>query len=146
MGAGPLLGNVSPPLGRLLLACPLVYALLPFVSLDQGISSGIADSREVIVQSERDWETLWKRHAPTGPPPPPVNFAKEQVIGVFAGQRPTAGYRVEITKVERESDGLTVVYRIESPPQDAIVAQQLTQPFHLVRLPALGLPIRFNKL
>ena len=146
MTAGPLRENVSHLPGRYLLAGQFVFALMPFVSLDKGTHSGIADPREVVVQSEREWETLWKQHAPTGPPLPSVNFAEEQVVGVFAGQRPTAGYRVEIVKVERESSGLDVVYRIESPPQDAIVAQELTQPFHLVRLPALGLPVRFKKL
>jgi len=49
-------------------------------------------------------------------------------------------------RVERESGGLSIVYRIESPAKDAMVAQVLTQPFHLVRLPRLGLPMRFKKL
>jgi hypothetical protein len=146
MAAGLSWNHVSQSPGRFLPACQIVVALLPFVSFDKGTSSGIVEPREVVVQSEREWEALWKQHAPDGPSPLPVNFAKEQIIGVFAGQRPTAGYRVEIVKVERDSGGLTVVYKIESPPQDAIAAQQLTQPFHLVRLPALGLPIRFNKL
>jgi len=146
MTTGPLRENVSPPLRRFLLASPIVFVLVPFVFLDKGTHSGITDPREVVVQSEREWETLWKQHAPAGRPLPSVNFANERVVGVFAGQRPTAGYLVEIVKIEREIGSLDVVYRIESPPQDAIVAQELTQPFHLIRLPVLGLPIRFKKL
>src|SRR5262245_13182995 len=91
---------VSRAAGRFLFACPIIFTLLPFVSLDQGSTSGIASPREVVVRSEREWVSLWKQHASAGRPLPPVNFAKEQVVGIFAGQRPTAGYRVEIVKVE----------------------------------------------
>src|SRR5438093_10996751 len=95
-----------------LVSCQTVLALLPFVSIGQGTASGIIDRREVVVQSEQQWQKLWNEHAPTGAPPPPIDFTKELVVGVFAGQRPTARYRVEIVRVERErgrrSSGLRV--------------------------------------
>ena len=141
----PLLISVPGMVYYVLVSCQAVLALLPFVSIGQGTASGVIDRREVVVQSEQQWQKLWNEHAP-GAPPPPIDFTKELVVGVFAGQLPTAGYRVEIVRVERESGGLSIVYRIESPAKDAMVAQVLTQPFHLVRLPRLGLPVRFKKL
>ena len=142
----PLLISVPGMVYYVLVSCQAVLALLPFVSIGQGTASGVIDRREVVVQSEQQWQKLWNEHSPGGAPPPPVDFTKELVVGVFAGERPTAGHEVEIVRVERESGGLSVVYRIESPAKDAMVAQVLTQPFHLVRLPRLGLPVRFKKL
>jgi hypothetical protein len=137
--------NVAASTGPALASFQIVLALVPFVSIGEGTASGIADPREVVVRSEQEWKTLWRQHAPSGPPPA-VDFRKEIVVGVFAGQRPTEGYRVEIVRVERESEGFSVVYRVEGPAPDALAAQVLTQPFKLVRLPGLGLPVRFKKL
>ena len=57
------------------------------------------------------------------------------VLGVFSGERPTGGYQVEITRTERTNTGLTVYYREEKPPADALVIQVIRQPYHLIRLP-----------
>ena len=141
----PLLISVPGMVYHVLVSCQAVLALLPLVSIGQGTASGIIDRREVVVQSEQQWQKLWNEHAP-GAPPPPIDFTKELVAGVFVGQRPTAGYQVEIVRVERENGVLTIVYRIEDPPKDSMVAQVLSQPFHLVRLPGPALPVKFKKL
>jgi hypothetical protein len=66
------------------------------------------------------------------------------VVGVFLGTRPTAGFQVEITGV-REQDGALVVEYVERrPPSDAMVAQVLTAPFHLVTVPRHEGPVRFT--
>ncbi|PYV40358.1 MAG: hypothetical protein DMG09_06915 [Acidobacteria bacterium] len=59
-----------------------------------------------------------------------MDFTKELDVLVFADQRPIAGYRFEILRVERESGVLTIVYGIENPPKDSTVSQVLSQPFH----------------
>ena len=120
------------------------YSPISFVSIGQGSASGIVDPREIVIQSEQEWWDLWKHHAPSGSPPP-VDFATELVVGIFAGQRPTSGYQVQVVTVERVGAETSVIYQIKSPPKDALVAQVLTQPFHLIRLPRLGLPIRFKR-
>jgi hypothetical protein len=117
-----------------------------FVSIEQGSMSGIVDPREVVVETEQEWQALWRQHAPTGASMPHVDFATHLVAGIFAGQHPTSGYRVQIVSVERENAQITVIYyQIEGPAKDAIVAQVLTQPFLIIRLPRLGLPIRFKR-
>jgi len=118
----------------------------PFVSIQRGTQSAIIEPREVVLESDTEWRALWARHVASAIPPPPADFAREIVVGVFAGQQPTAGYQVEIVSVDREPAEMVVRYRIEGPPSDALVAQTLTQPFHLVRLARLGLPVRFHKL
>src|SRR5574341_854685 len=110
-----------------------------FVSIEQRSTSGIVDPREIVIQSEPEWQALWRQHATVGAPLPCVDFATHLVVGIFAGQRPTSGYRVQIVSVEREHAQITVIYQIEGPAKDAIVAQVLTQPFLLIRLTRLGL-------
>ena len=142
----PLLMSVSGMVDPILVSCQTALALLSFVSIGQGTASAIVERREFVVQSEEDWKKLWTRHAPNGAPLPAVDFTSELVVGVFAGQQASAGYQIEIVRIERESGGLFVVYRIESPAKDAMVAQVLTQPFHFVRLRNLGLPVQFRKV
>src|SRR2546426_10791265 len=122
---------------HVLVSCQAVLALLPLVSIGQGTASGIIDRREVVVQSEQQWQKLWNEHAP-GAPPPPIDFTKELVVGVFAGQLPTAGYRVEIVRVERESGGGSGVFWVGEPAEGGKVCPVPPQPLHPVRFARLG--------
>lgn len=124
--------------------CWSADCLVPFVSISQGAASGIADPQEIVIESEQEWQKLWERHDPSGSAAPRVDFATQVVVGIFAGQRPTAGYQVQIVKVEREKNRIIVIYQLKSPPTDALVAQVLTQPFIIIRIPRLNLPIQFK--
>ncbi|PYV10029.1 MAG: hypothetical protein DMG07_21895, partial [Acidobacteria bacterium] len=65
--------NAAASFGPVLASCQIALALLPFVSIGEGTASGIVDPREVVVESEQQWKTLWKQHAPSAPLPPPVD-------------------------------------------------------------------------
>ena len=117
---------------------------MPFTSLARGPISRITQPRNAVIQSAGEWHDLWSRHAPDTSPPP-VDFATDVVIGIFAGERRTAGYDVQIVAVERGPVDVAVVYQVRAPRSDAVVAQVLTSPFHLVRLPRQGLPFRFEQ-
>ncbi len=121
------------------------HAPIAFHSIAQGTASGIVAPQEVVIQSAPAWQELWQQHAPLGPPPPPIDFATELVVGIFLGQQPTAGYQVEVVQVEAGDTEVHVIYQVQMPPPDAVVAQVLTQPFHLIRMPRVGLSIRFER-
>jgi hypothetical protein len=74
-------------------------------------------------------------------PSPAIDFAKEGVLAVSMGQRPTAGYGLALQDdTVTIADGVgTVVVRFEEPAPGAILAQVLTSPCLLVRLPKQGL-------
>jgi hypothetical protein len=74
-----------------------------------------------------------------------VDFSKEMVVGVFLGSRPTAGYTLEIVSATQDGGKLTVRYREASPPRDAITAQVLTSPYHIVALPFFPGEVKFEK-
>jgi len=80
-------------------------------------------------------------HAP--PPPPAVDFTTEMVVALFLGERPTGGYEIEVTQVERTDRGLAVRFRVKKPDAGAMLMQVLTQPFHLIELPRVDESLTF---
>jgi hypothetical protein len=128
----------------------LIAALLqpltaPLRILDRGPQSLIATERLVVARDDGEWSRLWAAHAPTRPRPP-VNFATEMVVGVFAGTRPTAGYAVEIAGW-REAAGVVVVgYREAAPGRDLMTAQVLTSPYELVTIPQHAGQLTFERV
>ncbi|MBE3586111.1 MAG: protease complex subunit PrcB family protein [Thermoanaerobacter sp.] len=67
-------------------------------------------------------------------------------IFIAAGEKPTAGYRVEITGIHDDGRGkLTVHYRVAGPPPGSVVAQVITHPCVLARIPAGGAAPEFRE-
>jgi hypothetical protein len=101
----------------------------------KGANSRITQVRRVSVKDDATWQALWREHAGSDQNRPPVDFAKEMVLGAFAGERLTAGYVVTIQSLEPRGSQLLVHVREASPGPGEVTAQVLTQPFHLVRTP-----------
>jgi hypothetical protein len=104
---------------------------VPFTTVARGQQSAVEERREVVVRTAAEWKALWKEHSPDEPLPK-VDFEKSIVVGVFTGMRPTGGYAVEITAIDRDGEGLVVSWRETKPAADAMLSQMLTFPFHLV--------------
>ena len=128
------------------LAAALVAAILmqgqdpAFRLIDRGGQSGIEDARRVVVTTPGQFAALWREH--TQKPVPPVDFAKESVVGIFLGTRATAGYGVEIVSIERSASGTLVRCHETAPPPGAMTAQVLTFPYLSAAIPALVPPVR----
>jgi hypothetical protein len=118
--------------------------MVEFTAIGQGGNSQIEESREVVVRTAGEWSTLWKQHAGAARPPS-IDFTRAIVIAVFLGSRPTAGYRVEITRLEKQDEALVVSYRELRPGADDMVAQMLTTPFHLVQTGSHRGPVKFQR-
>ena len=128
-----------------LLVAALFQTAMPSVrTLDQGAASGIDAPRQVVARTAAEWQALWRQHAPDKPVPA-VDFAREMVVGVFLGERPTPGYRVDVSSLRVEGDALVVVYRETRPGRDRIAAQVLTSPYHLTAVPAHAGTVRFEQ-
>ena len=115
-----------------------------FKTVERGGQSGIETTREVVVRTEAEWTALWKQHAP-GRKRPPVDFTGSMVVGVFLGSRPTGGFDVEITRVERQGADLVVSYLERKPDPSDIVTQIITMPYHLVATERSDAPVRFAR-
>lgn len=116
-----------------------------FTTVARGDRSRVEEPRTVVARSRQEWESLWKAHAIAGRPPA-ADLSKSMVIAVFLGTRSTAGYSVEIIKIEEQATGLVVTYRESAPPADAMVAQMLTTPFHIVRTESRNGAVTFKRV
>jgi len=115
---------------------------LTFKTIERGGQSGIETAREVVARTEAEWTALWKEHAP-GRKRPPIDFTSSMVVGVFLGSRPTGGFDVEVTRIERQGTDLVVSYRERKPDPSDIVTQIITMPYHLVTTERSAAPVRF---
>lgn len=115
------------------------------VPVAHGPLSNRATSEEVVVRSADEWERVWTS-LPTKQNAPSVAFDETMMVGVFVGNRPTAGYRVEVTGVRREDDALVVSWREVPPAPGAVVSQTVTTPFALAAVTRHDGPVRFEKV
>jgi len=119
-----------------------VQVAAALATIAQGSDSRITEARQVAIRSSDEWQALWKDHSPQAEPP--VDFSSSIVVGVFLGSRPTAGYRVDIISVTIESATAVVEYRERRPEPGALLAQIVTSPYHLVRIPGSPAKIEFR--
>jgi hypothetical protein len=121
------------PVSALLL---LLQISVPIVTVVRGATSQIMEPRQVVVRTAAEWQSLWREHSEQPlPAGETVDFTRFMIAGLFAGSRPTAGYSVEITSVTARDGEIILDYVERQPPSDAITAQVITSPFHIVRIP-----------
>jgi uncharacterized membrane protein len=104
-------------------------------TIARGDGSLVRDSLRAVIRREDEWRELWGRHAGPASAVPYVDFTARMVAAVFAGERPTPGFEVEIVAAEEKGTGLTVVVSERQPAAGVVAAQVLVTPFHIVTLP-----------
>ncbi len=112
---------------------------VPFSTIDQGIHSGVDTNKVVAIRDAALWSTVWKEHKRTllsPEEPPAVDFAKEMVIAVFMGRRPSGGFSVNIKDISASEPaaGLTVHFEEVKPGRGCFATAMITSPYHIVRL------------
>ena len=106
--------------------------------------SGVDRPRQAVARTDAEWKALWRDHA-GDKPLPAVDLASRMVAAVFLGSRNSAGYGVEITAVRKDGDAMVIEWRETRPAADAITAQVITTPAHLVSVPRFAGEVRFVK-
>jgi hypothetical protein len=122
----------------------LLATAMSFTTIQQGPLSGVDAERHVVVRTEAEWNALWREHQ-ANREEPRVDFSRSMVIALFMGSRPTAGYTIQVTRVEPSDHGITVFYRQAAPDPGAMVAQVLTAPFHIIQLDRAPGDVRFER-
>lgn len=114
-----------------------------FTTIARGDDSGYRTANQMTIESKERWADVWRKHVSDIIPPPPipkVDFAKEMVIAVFAGEKPTSGYSVNIVAIEtqrplmKERPLLVVKIKHRQPSKGEVVMDVLTQPYHIVKI------------
>lgn len=92
------------------------------------------DAEQVLATNAEEWKALWVKHNGSEDEMPAVDFDNEVVVGVFMGQKNTAGYMIEVTQAELNGSELVVTYKESSPPEGGFTAQVITAPVHLASI------------
>ncbi len=116
-----------------------------FTTLDQGWLSGIRTFRFEVVTDAATWAALWQQHGGAGAPPA-VDFATEQVVGIWLGRRPTTGYSVAVRNVVAAQiigapgapQGWMLDILEDQPGQGCRTGASESYPFHIVKIPQTG--------
>lgn len=113
----------------------------------QGDQAEVQGRRFAVARTDAEWRQLWMLTGQAPPGPLPGDL---MAVGVFAGTRPTGGYRVvideiEVEQVTGERDRLIVSWREVAPPPDALVTQALTSPWTIRVLPWRDAEVRFRE-
>jgi uncharacterized membrane protein len=113
-------------------------------TIARGDDSRLVETRRFLIRDSHAFAAVWAAHAGPDAPVPAVDFASRMVAAVFAGERPTPGYSVEVTGTTREGADLVVVIEERQPDPSRVSAQIVMSPYHIATLPRDDGPVRFT--
>lgn len=120
----------------------------PFESLDhvyRSASSRVPHTVRLVVQDSAEWRAVWRRvMGADAAPLPPVDFSRDQLLVVGAGEFPCLGYGISVDTVfrDREARMYAVVRERHRGVSCGCLAER-TSPVDVVRLPRTGRPVTF---
>lgn len=112
--------------------------LISYSALESGSMTGVQISgtnKAFVINTSAAWTNFYKKHKP-GATVPAVNFYKNTVLVVLAGNRPTGGYTLGLQYVRWEFPSNTAKVSVveEKPGAGTVVTQSTTRPFEIVVL------------
>jgi len=118
-----------------------------FRTIAIGYQTGITTGTVRSARNEAEWAVLWREHTSREiprPAPPTIDFAKEIVICVLAGERPSGGYGIEVLDAHFDGKSMVLGTRETKPAPDAIVPMVLTRPYHMIATPFTNAQFRIE--
>ena len=122
---------------------PAPVPSVTFTTIDIGTHAVNVTARKNYVAGDAQGLTkLWSlAFGETGSTTPKIDFGTTEVIGVFAGTKPTGGYAIEVSKVVDGIDARTIYVNIVKPGANCVTTESVTSPFAIITLPVSTLPL-----
>lgn len=116
---------------------PVTETAVSFTVVDSGsFAQEVNERKNVAVRDEAALARLWKMvHGDQEIAPPTLDFSKEYMIGVFAGEKSTGGYMIEVMNMTDLGDMRTLSITLTVPGENCAVSQAFTSPYQLIRVP-----------
>ena len=99
--------------------------------IGQWSTSAITAPARVVIRNDSSYAKFWAAIGDAGSRPS-VDFTRDLVIAVAAGQQTTGGHSISVDRVTRVGPGLAVEVTETAPPPGCMVTQALTQPVDMV--------------
>ena len=108
---------------------------------DAGASSGYDAQTTLVIRDKRRWRRVWQRLQRVSPLParPRIDFRRSTLIAVMRGMG--TGRGIEVESVTREPSGLRVRVIDSRSGAGCVVAQWVTNPYELIRVPRTAEPV-----
>jgi len=107
-----------------------------------GTNSKMAPSMKVVFKNNLIW-----KNAPgileDNPWLEKVDFTRQMVVLVNAGEKPTSGYSAKINSITIQETKIVVLYSETAPEKGAITAQVITSPYSIAVIPISSKPVEF---
>ena len=119
---------------------------IDFTTIAQGADSGYQSASQTVIDNKERWINLWQQHTSDTEPPTPVpqvDFTSYNVVAVFAGEKSTGGYSVEMLTVEtrnfqtKDLPSLVIVVEYRQPQPEDFVTEAMTYPYHMIKIPQI---------
>lgn len=120
---------------------------VPWRSLARSPLSGVAEPGLRVARSADEWRELWALHGRAmlkAPTTPELDLERDMAILVSDGQKPTAGWSLEVTALTIEDGQLIVQARVIAPPTDSMQAQVVTAPCEIIATTRHKLPVQLR--
>jgi hypothetical protein len=101
--------------------------------IGQWTHTGIAERRRQVVHDSAAWAQV--RSELAVPDLPEVDFARNSVVVVAAGQQRSGGFGIEVERVSQKGGDLTIRVVETSPGRNCVTTSELTQPVDVVTVP-----------
>lgn len=113
-------------------------AALPIRRIGQWTASGLDSPARKVIRDDSTYAQFWQ--ALGAGQRPAVDFTRDVVIAVAAGQRPTGGHAIAVERVARAGKSMTVDVVETVPGAGCWTTQQITQPVDVVVVAAADAP------
>jgi hypothetical protein len=104
--------------------------------IGQWTNTGISESRRLVIRDANTWARFWSELG-VGERPE-IDFSRNLVVAVAAGQRSSGGYEIAVRRVSQANGDLTIEVEETTPGPNCMTTSALTQPVDVVALPAVG--------
>ena len=111
---------------------------LPIRRIGQWTASGIDTPQRKVIRDDSTFAQFWQSLG--AGQRPVVDFTRDVVIAVAAGQRQTGGYAIAVQRVARAGMAMTVDVVETAPGPGCWTTQQITQPVDVVVVAAADAP------
>jgi hypothetical protein len=98
--------------------------------IGQWTRTGISEARRLVIRDANAWAEFWAELGVGDRPA--VDFSRDLVIVVAAGQRPTGGHEIAVSKVSQANGELRVEVVETTPGPNCMSTSALTQPVDVV--------------
>jgi len=102
--------------------------------IGQWTHTGIGEARRLVIRDANSWDQFWSELAVGDRPD--VDFTRDVVVAVAAGQRSTGGHEIAVDRVTQTDGQLSVEVVERTPGPNCITTASLTQPVDVVVVPS----------